>query len=187
MNLEKLEQLLSTRIAAVRSYPFGTNGSDRIELETTHGRCWAIRAVEVAHGAYETYRLDISELPPEEVVDGPFVLCDLPPFDVETITVCERDEWQQKDHLEYATVGSEPVMVHAGPVGSAPRGVSSLTIPCAIIINADRTGDVAVLIHVGDFPGMVEIATDMAEISAYRAQVSCEPVSRKRDDHVPCP
>ncbi|HTD34850.1 MAG TPA: hypothetical protein VK665_14370, partial [Candidatus Elarobacter sp.] len=123
----------------------------------------------------ETHRLTVEEVrcSPHVTSRGHRDVVPLP-FPVDRVELFHRDEWTEQYDEPGTTIGSNPVVVRTGPVGSGPTGVQGVTVLCGIAIHAAALSPRSILIYLADHPGLISWTCDRSEIAAYRQGVTAE-------------
>jgi hypothetical protein len=168
--------LLTAKIVTIRSY-LDAIGSACVELHTDSGRIVSVRSGEVGASSFEAFCLEIAgQACPGSEADPSAWRSDACKLDVGHIEVFRRDEWREAEAPKGPWVGSNPVSIDAGPVGSAPPGTEPLTVVCGLLLQPRNGSQAPLLIYISDHPGLLMMTTRESEIVAYRKITTSEAI-----------
>jgi hypothetical protein len=172
VNSTLLEALRLERIVAVRLHPYVQVGYESVHLCLASGRTLAFEASELHDVSFDAYSIDVKEAQssskPQRAIQY-----SRSQMRVVHADIFRRAEWEESEPPVYSTIGSNPVSITAGPVGSAPPGVASITVVSGVALWCADI-DSSILITLNDFPGLVNFGKGADEIDEYRSEASIE-------------
>ena len=172
--------LLAEKIVETRSYRQAHVGLVCVELRTASGRILSVRANEVPTCSFEAYTL--------EAADGICTGKDLDPnashrsardLEVDRIEIFRRDEWRDTEAPIDPTVGSDPMAIDAGPIGSAPSEAEPCTVVSGCALHPRDDSQPSLLVCLSDYPGLITISTDESDVAGYRKMTTSETVGTR--------
>lgn len=96
---------------------------------------------------------------------------------VTSIEVFRRDEWVAQQKPAFHTVGSNPKSIETGPIGSAPGDAPATSVISGYALRSSGGSPALLLIFIIDYPGLIDLTTDEAQIAALRASVTGEVIA----------
>jgi hypothetical protein len=175
-----LDGLLAGKVVETRSYRQAHLGLVCVELHTASGRIVSVRSKDVPTCSFEAYTL--------EAADGICTGKDLDPnashrsacdLEVDRIEIFRRDEWRNTEAPIDPTVGSDPVAIDAGPIGSAPSEAEPCTVVSGLALHPRDGSQPLLLVYLSDYPGLITISTDESDVVGYRKMTTSETVGAR--------
>jgi hypothetical protein len=173
--VDVLRRIMGQRLEEFRAYRYASGGAECGEVVMASHAVFSARAREVERSAMETHRLTVEAVRCSAHIT-PRGYLDVVPlrFPVDRVELFHRDEWTEPYDEPGSTIGSNPVVVRTGPVGSGLTGVQAVTVLCGIAIHAAAPSPRSILIYLADYPGLISWTCDPSEIAVYRHGVTAE-------------